>query len=153
MKTNLFRKYVLTGAAMGLGMALPCVAGPAIIITPPAPPTVVISAPMPPAVVVAPAPVAVVPDNYYYDGTEYVGIVGGQYYYLGPGNVWAVMDPARLHRFQGWQHDHADWRTHSVHNVNYRGNAQAHAQPMHGDQMHGQPGSDHPDHDHNGPPQ
>ncbi|HSY42293.1 MAG TPA: hypothetical protein VK811_00175, partial [Candidatus Acidoferrum sp.] len=83
MKTNLLRKYALTGVAMGLGMALPCIAGPAIIITPPAPPTVVISAPMPPPVVVAPAPVAVVPDDYYYDGTEYVGVVGGQYYYLG----------------------------------------------------------------------
>jgi len=152
MKTNLLRKYALTGVAMGLGMALPCIAGPAIIITPPAPPTVVISAPMPPPVVVAPAPVAVVPDDYYYDGTEYVGIVGGQYYYLGAGNSWVVMDSGRLHRFQGWQHDHADWRTHSVHNVSYRGHVAAHTAPMHDDRAYDHSDYNHSDHDHNGPP-
>jgi hypothetical protein len=157
MKANILRKYMVT-AAIGMGLALPCIAGPGIIITPPAPPTVVISAPAPPPVVVAPAPapaVVVAPDDYYYDGSEYVGVVNGQYYYLGPNNAWVVMDPARLHRFNVWVGAHPDWRTHyAIHNVKYRGNYPAHAQPMH----EGAPGYNHsdynhPDHDHNGPPQ
>jgi hypothetical protein len=157
MKANLLRKYILPGA-VGLvsGLGLSCMAGPGIIIMPPAPPTVVITAPMPPApVVVAPAPtVAVVPDDYYYDGTEYVGIVGGQYYYLGPDSAWVVMDPVRLHRFNVWVGAHPDWRTHYVtHNVRYRGSIPAHAQPMHEDRAPARD-YDHPDHDHdhNGPP-
>src|ERR1700722_19703572 len=68
MKANLLRKRVLTGAAMGLvsGLALSCIAGPGIIIVPPAPPMVVISPPAPPVpvVVAAPGPAVVVPDNY-----------------------------------------------------------------------------------------
>jgi hypothetical protein len=158
MKANLLHKSILSGAAIGLlsGLAIPCMAGPGIIIVPPAPPSVVISAPPPPVpVVVAPPTVAVTvaPDDYYYDGTEYVGIVGGQYYYLGPDNAWVVMDSGRLHRFNDWQRDHADWRTHSVHNDKYRGHVPARAQPMHEDRPLGHD-NDHPDHDrdHNGPP-
>jgi hypothetical protein len=155
MKANLLHKYILSGAAVGLlsGLAIPCMAGPGIIIVPPAPPSIVISAPAPPPAVVVSAPaVAVVPDDYYYDGIEYVGLVGGQYYYLGPGNAWVVMDAGRLHRFNGWQRDHADWRTHSVHNDKYRGHVPAHAEPMHEDRPAGHD-VDHSDHhDHNGPP-
>jgi hypothetical protein len=158
MKSNLLRKYILPGAALGLvsGFALTCTAGPGIIITPPAPPTVIISAPTPPPVPVvvapAPAPVMVVPDNYYYDGTEYVGVVGGQYYYLGPGNSWVVMDNDRLHRFHDWQRGHSDWQSHPIHNDKYRG-VPAHVQPMHEDHpvMHDDHGQY--DHDHHGPPQ
>ena len=110
MKANM--KYVLSIASMGFAFTLTCMAAQ-IIVTPPA---VVVSAP-PPAVV-APAPV--VPDSYVWDGSEYVGIVGGQYYYLGPGNVWLIMDPARIHRFQGWENGHPGWRAHATHNVRYR---------------------------------
>jgi hypothetical protein len=153
MKSNY--KYILSGA-IGLvsALALPCMAGAGIVITAPAP-SVVISAPPPPAVVVsAPAPVVTVaPDDYYYDGTEYVGIVNGQYYYLGPDNAWVVMDPVRLHRFNVWIGAHPDWRTHyAVHNVKYRGAPAHYAQPMHDDHAYDHSDYNHSDHDHNGPP-
>ena len=51
-----------------------------------------------------------VPDSYAWDGYEYVGLVGDQYYYLGPGNVWLFCEPFRLERFHGWERGHADWR-------------------------------------------
>jgi hypothetical protein len=147
MKTNM--KYLLVMAATGV--VLVCVAGPTIIITPPAPPAVVVTAPVPPPI---PVTVAVVPDTYVWDGTEYVGVVGDQYYYLGSGNAWIVMDADRLHRFHTWQQVHADWRDHAIRNVKYRGPVHDdHPQPMHEDRpaVHDDH-SDH-DHDHNGPPQ
>jgi hypothetical protein len=67
----------------------------------------------PPVVDVAP-PVAEVtvgvPDSYVWDGYEYVGVVGGQYMYLGPGDVWLACEPFRLERFHGWERGHPDWR-------------------------------------------
>jgi hypothetical protein len=143
MKTNI--KYIIPLAAVGIATAMACIAGPSIIITAPAP-TVVVSAPAP--VVVAPAPV-MVPDTYVWDGYEYVGVVGDQYYYLGPGNAWIVMDPTRLHRFQGWSGKHSDWRTHATHNVLYRHGDRPNApQPMHNSPpAHDQPaGQPHPGH-------
>jgi hypothetical protein len=99
-----------------------------------------VGVPAPPPVVIVPAPapepvvtVAVVPDTYVWDGTEYVGVVGGQYYYLGSGNVWLVMDPGRLARFHTWAGVHADWRTHATVNVNYRYDAHHHYVSAHGD--------------------
>jgi len=93
-------------------------------------------------VVVAPPPVAVevdvVPDDYVWDGYEYVGIVGGQYYYLGPGNVWLVCDSIRLERFHGWEKGHPDWRTHAVRNDRYRNDSHGHYQPRHDDHDHDQ---------------
>lgn len=145
MKTNY--KYILSIAALGL--ALPCMAQPTVVITPPAPPTVVVS---PPTVAV------VVPDSYVWDGDEYVGVVGDQYYYLGPDNTWIVCDPPRLHRFEGYERDHPDWHSHMVHNTKYRDMDRArdrdrdHAAPtpMRGQNDHSDHGRDH---DHNGPPQ
>jgi hypothetical protein len=143
MKANM--KYVIPLTTIGIAAAIACVAGPSLIITPP---TVVISAP--PPVVVAPTPV-VAPDYYAWDGYEYVGVVGDQYYYLGPGNAWVVMDPVRLQRFHAWSGSHPDWRTHATHNVLYR-NMDRHdaPQPM----MHNNPpahvdsheAAPHPDH-------
>ncbi|HVV01697.1 MAG TPA: hypothetical protein VHH88_10075 [Verrucomicrobiae bacterium] len=76
--------------------------------------------PPPPApVVVEPAPV-MVPDSYVWDGYEYVGLVGDQYYYLGPGNVWIVAEPFRLARFHSWERYHRDWRAHAIRNEHYR---------------------------------
>lgn len=77
-----------------------------------------------PAVVIAPAPVVeapppplvTVPADYVWDGEEYVGVVNGQYYYLGPGDVWIVCDSVRLERFHGWVRSNPDWRTHVVRN-------------------------------------
>jgi hypothetical protein len=124
MKTNM--KYVVSLTAIGVTAAIACIAGPSLIITPP---TVVISAP-PPAVV-APTPV-VVPDDYVWDGYEYVGVVGDQYYYLGPGNVWMVMDPMRLQRFHTWVGVHPDWHAQATHNVRYRNvNRPNVPQPLH----------------------
>ncbi len=88
---------------------------------------------VPAPVVVAPAPtvtVQAVPDSYVWDGTEYVGVVGTQYYYLGPGNVWLTLDGPRMTRFHDWEHDHADWRTHAIRNERYRHDAQGHEVPF-----------------------
>ena len=87
-----------------------------------------------PPVVVAPAPtvtVEAVPDSYVWDGTEYVGIVGSQYYYLGPGNVWLTLDGPRVVRFHEWEGRHADWRVHAIHNDRFRHDAHGHDTPFH----------------------
>ena len=79
-----------------------------------------------------PPPVTVettVPDDYVWDGDEYVGVVGDQYYYLGPDHVWLVADPVRLERFHGWERGHPDWRTHAIRNEQYRRDARGHEQP------------------------
>lgn len=102
----------------------------------------------------APAPVVTVgvyPDYYAWDGYEYVGFVGSQYYYLGPGHVWIVCEPWRLERFHGWERYHADWRDHAIHNELYRrgdgGHDNDHRQDRDQghDQNHGH-GHDHDDH-------
>ena len=94
----------------------------------------------PPAVYVAPAPVPVVyeepgpvmvPDSYAWDGYEYVGLVGGQYFYLGVGNVWLVAEPFRLERFHGWERDHPDWQAHAIRNDRFRTDRNGHVQPRH----------------------
>jgi hypothetical protein len=85
----------------------------------------------PPVVDVAP-PVAVVevgvPDAYVWDGVEYVGFIGGNYMYLGPGGGWLVCDSVRLERFHGYERVHPEWRKTAVRNVgpNARGRAPAH---------------------------
>ena len=104
---------------------------PVVVIQPPAPPAVVVSAP---PVVVAPAPVVpattvtveTVPDTYTWDGVEFVGMVGPDYFYLGPDHVWLRLDEPRLVRFHDWERGHADWRTHAIHNELYRHNSPAH---------------------------
>jgi len=86
-----------------------------------------------PVVYAAPPPVEVapvmVPDSYAWDGYEYVGLVGDQYYYLGAGNVWLFCDPFRLGRFHGWEGGHRDWRDHAVRNDRYRTDRSGHVQP------------------------
>lgn len=150
MKINYKHILLLTTAGVVCGMTLPGIAGPNIYIAPPAPPTVIITAPAPPPAVV----VTVVPDYYIWDGDEYVGVVGDQYYYLGPGDVWVVCDPVRFHRFQVYVHDHPDWHSHMTHNEKYRNQDRDHDHdrpaPMHDKDDHNK--LDH-DHDHHGPPQ
>jgi len=84
------------------------------------PPTVSVSVPEP-VVEVG------VPPAYVWDGVEYVGFVGGQYMYLGPGGGWLVCDSFRLERFHGWERGHPDWRRTAVRNEgrNARGRAPA----------------------------
>ena len=106
-----------------------------------------IVAPPPPAVTVqVPAPAVTVqigvPDSYVWDGYEYVGIVGDQYFYLGPNHVWIACDPVRLARFRGWEKGHMDWRTHATANVKYRQDAKGHEHPWHHDQGHDQDHND-----------
>jgi hypothetical protein len=71
----------------------------------------------------------VVPDDYTWDGYEYVGLVGGQYFYLGPGHFWLAMEPFRLERFHGWERGHGDWRNHAIRNDRYRHDRNGHLQP------------------------
>jgi hypothetical protein len=99
-----------------------------------------------PFVVVAPAPVYVapaevevapvmVPDSYTWDGFEYVGLVGDQYFYLGPGNVWLFCEPFRLDRFHGRERGHADWRDHAIRNDRNRTDRNGHVQARHDDKQ------------------
>lgn len=83
-----------------------------------------------PAVVVAPA---MVPETYTWDGLEYVGLVGDQYFYLGPGDVWLVAGPDRLERFHGWESGHPDWRSHATRNDRFRKDAHGNVQPRRDD--------------------
>jgi hypothetical protein len=85
---------------------------------------------IPPPVVYEPVPEPVmVPEEYVWDGYENVGYVGGQYYYLGAGNVWLVADPFRLDRFHGWERGHPDWRGHATPNDRFRRDSHGHVQP------------------------
>lgn len=124
-----------------------CVVEPngAVVFRPP----VLVVAPPPPVVEVAPPPVEVapveveVPDAYVWDGVEFVGVVGDQYYYLGPGDVWLICDAGRLDRFHGWERGHGDWRDHAIRNDRFRRDAHGHAQPLgHGGPARGKPAPD-----------
>jgi hypothetical protein len=114
-------------------------------------PIVTVQVPVPVVTVQVPAPavtvVAAVPDSYVWDGTEFVGIVGGQYYYLGSGNVWLPFDSVRVARFHDWEKAHADWRTHAIRNELYRHDAHGHDVPLHDDQGHDM---NHDNHDNDG---
>ena len=131
LKTKNLRFSALAIAAGGLGLLSGCVVEPdgrVAVVWPfvvVAPQPVVYAAP-PPAVYAAPA---MVPDSYAWDGYEYVGFVGDQYYYLGPGNVWLFCEPFRLERFHGWERGHADWRNHAIRNDRYRTDRNGHVQP------------------------
>ncbi len=125
MKTKYFRLGALFFGAGGLALVSGCVVEPdgRVALQP-----FVIVAPAPVVVVAAPEQV-MVPDDYVWDGYEYVGLVGDQYFYLGPGNVWLVCDPFRLNRFHGWEGGHTEWRSHAIRNDNYRKDAHGHSQP------------------------
>ena len=104
-------------------------------------PGVVVVAPLPPPPpVVVEAPV-MVPETYVWDGYEYVGFVGGQYCYLGPSQVWLVVEPFRLERFHGWERNHPDWRMHATRHEHFRNDRNGHFQPRHDEPgRHGEPG-------------
>jgi len=63
-----------------------------------------------------PPTVEVVPEYYAWDGVEYVGVVHGEYVYLGPGHVWQRMEPYRLQRFHAWERSHPDWSRNAIRN-------------------------------------
>src|SRR3984957_10505092 len=127
MKINYLPVCALSMVAGGLVLASGCVVTPdgRVGFAP-----VVVAAPAP--VVVAPEPV-MIPDDYVWDGYEYVGLVGDQYYYLGPGNFWLLADPFRLDRFHGWEGSHRDWRAHAIRNDRFRRDAHGHEHPRRDD--------------------
>ena len=61
-----------------------------------------------------------VPSSYVWDGRQFVGAVGNQFYYLGPGNVWVPMDRARMNNFRAWERANPHWRSWATPNVRYR---------------------------------
>ena len=130
MKTKCVRACILAIAAGGLALVSGCVVEPNGQVA--FQPLVVVA---PPPVYVAPPPMVeepvMVPDSYAWDGYEYVGLVGDQYFYLGPGNVWLFCEPFRLDRFHGWERDHADWRDHAIRNDRFRNDRNGHFQPRH----------------------
>ena len=87
----------------------------------PPPPAVIVQAPPPPVTVEMG-----VPDYYVWDGYEYVGVIGTQYYYLGPGGVWLTLDASHQAHWHDWEKAHADWRIHATANVSYRMDANGH---------------------------
>ena len=116
-----------TSVSVSIGIPAPVVVAPApepVVVAAPAPaPVVVAQAPQAQVVVAAPAPVATVayyPEYYTWDGFEYVGVIGGNYFYLGAGNVWISCEPWRAHRFHEWEHYHQDWHRRAIHNEHYR---------------------------------
>jgi hypothetical protein len=126
MKTKYSSAFILSLTTAGLALTAGCVVEPngRLAFEP-----IVVEAP-PPMVYAPPAPEPVmVPDDYVWDGYEYVGFVGGQYYYLGAGNVWLVADPFRLDRFHGWEGGHPDWRNHAIRNDNFRKDSRGRVQP------------------------
>jgi PXPV repeat (3 copies) len=61
-----------------------------------------------------------VPASYVWDGRQFVGPVGNQFYYLGPGNVWIPMDRSRMNNFRAWETANPHWRSWATPNVRYR---------------------------------
>ncbi len=138
------KKMIVLALSISSLAALPSMAGVGvgIQINVPAP---VIVAPAPPVVTVQ-----AVPDSYVWDGTEYVGVVGSQYYYLGPGNVWLTLDGPRVARFHDWERGHADWRTHAIRNDKYRRDAHGHEAPSRDNHESHDSHDSHSDHSHDG---
>jgi hypothetical protein len=130
MKTKWLCMCILLTVAGGLALVSGCVMEPngQLALAP------IVVAPAP--VYVAPPPVVeaqvMVPDTYVWDGYENVGIVDGQYFYLGPGDVWLAAEPWRIDRFHGWERGHPDWREHAIRNDRFRKDAHGHVAPMHG---------------------
>jgi hypothetical protein len=124
-------KYIAAVATMGLTLAMgwSCMAGPSLAAVTPMP------------VRVTTAPVVVVPVGYVWDGSEYVGQVGGSYYYLGPHNTWVELDQTRQHRFEDWQKKNPDWRTREVKNTHYQGHDMRQSHPVPAPNL---PPGDHP---------
>lgn len=123
MKTT--QKLVLVLGLSSLA-TLTAVAGPSVSVQVgvPPPPVVKVSVPVPaPAVTVSVG----VPETYVWDGFEYVGVIGDDYFYLGPGHVWILCEPFRAARFHDWQKVHVGWRDHATVNVHYRKAANGHA--------------------------
>ncbi|MGA2245301.1 MAG: hypothetical protein ABSH48_09895 [Verrucomicrobiota bacterium] len=136
MNKKTVRMISLSTAAAGLAFVSGCAVDqnghlalvvPTVVVAPP-----VVVAPAP--VVVAEAPVvevAMVPETYVEVDGEFVGVVGDQYFYLGPGGLWLVCDSVRMEHFRSWERDHRDWREHAIRNDRFRKDAHGHEAPRH----------------------
>ena len=122
MKNKCLRMYSLSIMTVGLVLGSGCVTiyegTPSRVVYTPPPP--VVEEPV------------IIPESYVWDGVEYVGVVGDQYVYLGPGNVWLICEPFRLERFHGWAREHADWRYHMTRNEHFRTDRNGRVHPNHG---------------------
>jgi hypothetical protein len=135
--TRIFSVATLTIISAPLLTAQPMVPPP-----PPPTPRVIVPAPAPLPVPVPGVRVNIgVPDSYVWDGYEYIGFIGGEYYYVGANNLWLPLVGDRLKRFHDWERNHHDWRTHAIRNERYRRDAHGleHPWPAHD--------GDHHDHD------
>lgn len=115
-------KYLTAIAAIGLTLSIvrPCAAGQDVVVVTPSPHTSPVSRP----------PAAGVPAGYVWDGSEYVGQVGGKYYYLGPRNTWVALDTTRQHHFQDWQQKNPNWQSHEIRNTHYQGHDMGQTHPL-----------------------
>jgi len=76
--------------------------------------TVVPFQPFAPPELVQSGPIPVhAPQDYVWDGYEYVGLYGDQYVYWNSG-AWDVCGAVMLARFHGWEGYHPAWRSHAV---------------------------------------
>jgi hypothetical protein len=125
LKTSWSRAVLLSTAAGGLLILSGCVIRPYGEVGFEAPVVTVA-----PAVEVEPV---MVPETYAWDGVEFVGLVGDQYFYLGPNHVWLAAGPDRIAFFHGWEGGHPDWRNHATRNVSYRQDARGRTQPQRDD--------------------
>jgi hypothetical protein len=107
MKSHYFPIMAAAGFALALVTACPAQSTPAA------------SAQPPPPARTSPPRSPVVPRRYVWDGFEFVGRGGNQYFYLGPNNVWMVMDNARLRRFQEFQIANPNWQQNQIRNTRY----------------------------------
>jgi hypothetical protein len=149
--TTLKNKTIWTTSVLGAAAlsALTLQAQTTVVMPPPPPPVVAAPPPppaAPPVVVRSPAPVqpsitvVAVPDAYVWDGDEYVGMVGSQYYYLAPNQVWIPLTSDRAVYFHDWEKHHKDWVKQAIKNEKYRRDAEGHEHPW---KHH-----DHDDYDH-----
>ncbi|HNX04719.1 MAG TPA: hypothetical protein PKI32_04420 [Opitutales bacterium] len=88
----------------------------------------------------------VIPDTYIWDGYEYVGFIGGNYYYLGPDDYWLICDNHRLDRFRHWERNHPDWRRHATRNDHHRKDRHGRIHPPGEDRPDGHGDRDHKEH-------
>ena len=128
MKTQMKMMWATSVVTVAsLAWVTSAMADPPMLPPPPPPVTVVTPVPQPPSVTVQIG----VPDYYAWDGYEYVGVIGSDYFYLGPGEVWLPLPPERWEHFHHWEGLHHDWREHAIRNERYRHDAHGHDYPWH----------------------
>ena len=76
------------------------------------------------------AVVGFVPDYCFWDGYEYVGWYGDDYYYWGPHRTWIICDPIRVQHVKVYVQDHPNWGTRVRPNVQYPVDANGHPHPL-----------------------